>query len=129
MVDRRDTLKVLTVYDIRGMYANKAGVHRLSALITWLSPVTGDHIVEQPRLGACAYFPQLKVKLPWLLPDIGFQDHRELAFPFPLMPDTWFSHPEVYFPPWFPANTSGEMLDWGGIGPRPGIIDTLFPDL
>lgn len=44
IIDRGDTLELITVTDLEGMYVRYAGMHRLGALVYWRSVVAGGAI-------------------------------------------------------------------------------------
>lgn len=129
IVDRGDTLELLIVHDLNGVYVRKAGVHKMGAIIIWRNMVHGDEIPERVRIGGCGYFPKLKFALPFFLPDLGLEDLRDFFFPFPLMPIHWFRNPEGYFPKWIDVGPAGTVKPWDSEGPRPRILDEWFPNL
>jgi hypothetical protein len=127
--DRGDSLELVMIYDLRGVYARKAGVHVLGALVAWRSIVAGDDPPANPRMGACAYFPRLTFILPTFLPDLGLDDLRDFAYPQPVAPKSWFYYPHRYLPPWVTATSTEVFTRWRSQGPRPRILSELFPDL
>lgn len=129
VIDRGDTLEVITLSDLDGIYVRKAGIHRLTALAVWANAVEGLEEPEHPRIGACAYFPSIKFSLPWFLPDLGLADLRGFSFPPPILASELFSDPAWRFPAWLEARSSGQFKDWNSVGPRPEIIELRFPDL
>ena len=84
MVDRGDTPGLDHHHDVEGMYVRKAGVHRLGAVVFWRSRVEGDRDPARPRVGGCAYFPRIQIRLS-LLPDLGLDDLREFDLPQPVV--------------------------------------------
>jgi len=127
--DRGDSLELVMLYDLRGIYVRKAGIHALGALMVWRSLLAGDDLPENPRLGACAYFPKLTFSLPLLLPDLGLDDLRDFAYPQPVVPKKWFYYPNRYLPSWVNATAAEVFTPWRSRGPRPLILSELFPDL
>ena len=128
IVDRGDSLDVLAIYDLAGMYARKAGIHAIGAIVMWKNIVQHAKIPRNPRVGAIAYLPNLKLRLPFLLPDLGFDDRRDFGYPMPLMRAEFFRPPTNSFPNWVETTEAGAVYHWHGIGPRPDEIDERFPD-
>ncbi len=129
IVDRGDTLDIIALHDLQGMHVRKWGVHKLGALVMWVTLVEGNVIPKHPRLGACAYFPDIKFRLPSVLPDIGLSDLRDFSFPLPLMLESWYRQPSKDLPSWLRIQAGVRIRDWKSIGPRPRILDKRFPDL
>jgi hypothetical protein len=111
------------------MYARRAGIHAIGAIVMWKNILRGTELPAIPRIGAIAYLPNLELRLPFFLPDIGFDDHRDFGYPMPLMRTECFRDPAAHFPAWFETNEAGAVYHWSGIGPRPTVIDERFPDL
>jgi hypothetical protein len=128
VVDRGDSLELLAIYDLAGMYARRAGIHAIGAIVMWKNILQGTEFPANPRVGAIAYLPNLKLRLPFFLPDLGFDDHRDFGYPMPLMRAEFFRHPADHFPDWVESTEAGTIYHWHGIGPRPGVIDRRFPD-
>jgi hypothetical protein len=127
IIDRGDTLDLITATDIEGMYARRAGTHRLTALVFWRSVTHGDRDPARPRAGACAYFPHISISLPFFLPDLGLDDLREFDLPNPVVSMSWVrAHPST---PWVTVTPDAFMKPWEAIGPRPEEVDRRFPDL
>lgn len=127
VVDRGDSLQVFMVHDLEGIYVRKFGTHRLGALAMWRS--VGSQRLRKPRVGACAYFPRLKLSLPSFLPDLGLEDLREFGYPQPIMPRTWAMYPDQHLPAWLALTPTGAVAGWKSLGPRPAILESLLPDL
>jgi hypothetical protein len=127
IVDRGDTLDLTTVSEVEGLYARKAGTHRMTAMIIWRSHTRGDLDPQRPRLGACAYFPHIAIRLPAFLPDIGLADLRGFDLPNPIVSLAWGARHERL--DWIetPGGTSFEP--WEGAGPCPMEVERRFPDL
>ncbi len=127
IIDRGDTLELITVTDIEGMYARRAGTHRAAALIHWRSVTAGDRAPARPRAGACGYFPRICIRLPFFLPDLGLDDLREFDLPNPVISMDWArTHRST---PWVSVSPDAFFRPWEAIGPRPLEVDRRFPDL
>lgn len=127
IVDRGDTLELITVTEIEGMYARRGGTHRLSALIFWRSVISGDRDPDRPRAGAYAYFPHISLSLPFFLPDIGLDDLREFDLPNPVVSMDWVrAHPSK---PWVTVSPDAFFVPWEQMGPVPDEVELRFPDL
>lgn len=127
IVDRGDTLELLTIDAITGMYARKAGTHRLEAIVLWRSVTTGVRDPEHPRLGACAYLPRIQLALPLFMPDIGLQDLRDFDVPQPILPTAWVRAGRKV--DWLELPAGGFFRPWDAIGPRPEPLARRYPDL
>ncbi len=127
--DRGDSLELVMLYDLQGIYVRKAAHSKLGALAVWRSIPSSGRLTSEPRLGACAYFPRLTFSLPSFLPDLGLDDLRDFAYPQPVAPKVWFSFPERYLPTWLQSTPAGTFTRWKSLGPRPLIFSELFPDL
>lgn len=127
--DRGDSLELVTVHGLRGIYVRKAGVHRLGALMVWRSLPDMDDRSQHFRAGACAYFPKLTFALPLFLPDVGLDDLRDFEYPQPIVPRSWLLYPQRYLPRWLKPTASGVLAPSPSRGPRPRILERLFPDL
>ncbi len=129
IVDRGDTLEMVLVEGIEGGYVRKFGLHRMGGLACWRSRADGTALSEgRIRVGAAAYFPHIELRLPWFLPDLGLSDVREFHVPHPIWERRYVIDREG-LPEWLGLDPSGAMLDWSGEGPRPKILDEIFPDL
>jgi hypothetical protein len=127
IVDRGDTLELITVTDIQGMYARRAGTHRLGALVFWRSVTAGERDPARPRAGACAHFPRISIRLPFFLPDLGLDDLRDFDLPNPVISMDWVrTRPSK---PWVSVSPDAFFHPWEAIGPRPVEVDRRFPDL
>jgi hypothetical protein len=126
IVDRGDTLDLVTVSDIEGLHARKAGTHQLSAVIVWRSRVQGDRDPARPRIGACAYFPRIRIKLS-LLPDLGLDDLRDFDVPQPIVATEWAR--KTLQRDWIRVKQDAILSPWEAVGPRPAVIAERFPDL
>ena len=129
VVDRGDTLDLICIYDLEGMYVRKFGVHRMGAMVFWRSHVEGSRDPGRPRLGASAYFPHIHLNLPAFLPSIGLADLRDFDVPQPVLTMSWFVQQAKEQADWITAYPDGMVGPWDPVGPRPRVLDQRFPDL
>jgi hypothetical protein len=129
IVDRGDTLELQILEDLDGLSVRRWGTHRMRAIILWRSVTVGDRDPVNPRLGACAYFPHIVLKMPIFLPDLGLADLREFDLPDPIMPMDWFCRTAEHPPDWISVTPDGYVSPWVAVGPRPKILEDRFPDL
>ena len=129
VVDRGDTLMLLSIDHLEGSHVRKFGTHQLGAITEWRSYVEGDRDPVNPRIGACAYFPHIHLDMPFFLPDLGLDDLRDFDFPFPMMKATWFQSPPKDVPSWLGLEATGTITGWDSAGPRPTELNTRYPDL
>lgn len=127
IVDRGDRLDLLVFFDLDGLYVRKHGTHRLSGMAVWRSVVEGDEVPANPRLGAVAYFPNIDIDLPWFLPDVGLEDLRDFAYPAPLLGRDVVAA-RAQLPAWLGLDDTGQLEGWNTVGPRPKVLDEIFPD-
>jgi hypothetical protein len=128
VVDQGDTLDLQIVNDIEGWAVRRAGLHELRGLAVWRSVTQGDRDPVHPRVGACAYFPHLRMKLPFL-PGIGLSDLRDFDVPEPVLPREWFTRDRSRKPEWLDARKNLEIRSWDQVGPRPEILKAIFPEV
>lgn len=123
-------VEVLYVDDVRGQYVSKWGKHRVGAIVLWRSIVApGDHLPARGWLGARVYFPDIKLKLPVFLPDVGFHDLRYSEYPQPII-EAEFARSELWkYSDWLPVTDDGFFLDWTQEGEIPRQIQEALPDL
>ncbi|MDP6529933.1 MAG: hypothetical protein QF819_07320 [Gemmatimonadota bacterium] len=121
---------VSVVEDIRGQYVRKFGLHTASAMVIWSSVANGiDPPPEGRRLiGSAMYFPELKVKLPWFLPDIGFGDLRRFDFPDPLLTRAAVNDLRERAYDWLEFTGPMRFANWDGEGDIPAAIISRYPD-
>jgi hypothetical protein len=129
IVDRGDTLDLTIIRDIRGSYVSKGGIHRVDALVFWRGRMPSDGWREgSARVGAVAYFPEIHFSLPWFLPDFGLDDLRDFDLPQPLWLRTY--HQKMRIPEWLDVSDPDRTIkEWKAEGPRPAVLDRMFPDL
>lgn len=125
IVDRGDSLEVITVEAMEGCFVRKAGLHRIGGFAFWRSLRQGEGAA---RVGAMAYLPAIHLRLPFFLPDIGFEDLREFDLPQPLW-EQRFVLQTAKWPEWISMRTTGAIERWSREGPVPEILNLLFPDL
>lgn len=111
--------------EIRGLYLRKWGTHGPRAVMFWTTPEAAhlDSLPSEPRLGVRMYVPELRLDLPFL-PDVGFDDLREIDLPQPLMRLGGTPLPAL---DWLAVRRSG-FEGWTGFGPVPADLRARFPD-
>jgi hypothetical protein len=129
IVDRGDSLDLISLYDMEGLFVRKAGTHHMGAMVFWRSHLRNGQPSSRPRAGACAYFPHIAIRLPAFLPDLGLDDLRDFDLPQAILPMRWFREKIVREPDWIAADADGMLSPWHPIGPRPEILESRFPDL
>lgn len=129
IVDRGDTLDLVVLKQLEGSYVRKAGVHAMGGLAFWRGRFPKERWdQERVRVGAVAYFPGIKFELPFFLPDLGLDDLRGFDLPQPF----WLGSDvrgEGRLPDWLSVSYDGTLDHWRGEGPRPAILEWIFPDL
>jgi hypothetical protein len=113
--------------DMEGFLLRKFGTHRPSALMFWVTPGVDSTctLPQEPLVGVRLYVPRLHLKLP-LLPDLGFDDLREIDLPQPIL-RLEYLHAETH-PDWLATKPNG-FAGWSGHGPVPASLRDRFPDL
>lgn len=122
------SLAVLILDEIEGFHIKRWGTHRCTALIFWrneLAPQAWPPDI--PRLGAAAYFPELKLDLPGFLPDIGIQDLQCFSATQPLISAEACRSGAL--PEWISITRDGIFTEWKNEGPIPQVVSEWFPDL
>jgi len=137
------------VHDIQGGWLRRSGTHRPMAFMYWVTPLSpvgaemvkvssdaggtnGRHTVpavdvpETPLVGVRVYIPGLRLRLPAFLPDINFDDLRELEPPMPILEMEYLK--EKNQPSWLGSSDHDGFKDWKGYGPLPAAIRSRFPD-
>jgi hypothetical protein len=114
---------------MRGLWVHKAGVHRPEAFVFWVTPrdVRRRAPPDSPLVGARIYVPELRLRLPFILPDIGFEDLREVDLPQPILEVDYLR--QGRYPSWLEAAVPRGFKDWEGVGPLPPALRQRFPDL
>jgi hypothetical protein len=102
-------------------------VHRPQALVFWVTPgadsLTALPVV--PLVGVRLYVPNLVLSLP-LLPDVGFEDLRELDLPQPILAlETLRGRRH---PAWLRVSHETGLAGWSSHGPIPAAVRWRFPD-
>ncbi len=120
--------EAFVVERMRGLWVHKAGLHRPEAFVFWVTPRDPRRSVipPVPLVGARIYVPNLQLRLPFILPDISFEDLREVDLPQPILSLEFLRSGRV--PSWLhPAHLRG-FDGWEGVGPLPQAIRERFPD-
>jgi hypothetical protein len=121
--------EAFVVDKMRGLWVHKAGLHRPEAFVFWVTPRDPRRttLPERALVGARIYVPRLRLVLPSFLPDIGFEDLREVDLPQPILSLEYLR--AGLAPQWLrPAHRRG-FDGWEGVGPLPPAIRVRFPDL
>jgi len=129
VIDRGDTLDVVRLEGLEGLWVRRWGLHRLAAVAVWRSAVRGERDPANPRVGACAYFPSLDLHLPIFLPNVGLDDLRFFDYPAPVFDFGWLSAEEKDPPDWITISLNGSVSPWEPVGPRPEVLEAAYPDL
>jgi hypothetical protein len=114
--------------NMQGMWVHRAGLHRPQAFVFWVTPRAAlrNGLPEKPLVGARIYVPRLELRLPSILPDIGFEDLREVDLPQPILALDYISGGQ--HPRWLqPAEMRG-FKNWDGVGALPPELRRRFPD-
>jgi hypothetical protein len=78
-----------------------------------------------PRVGVRIYVPHLELELP-LLPDIDFDDLREIELPQPILGMPYLRRQMQ--PKWLTTDESLCFQEWGGYGEVPAALRQRFPN-
>lgn len=144
------------VYDIEGGWIRKFGTHRPTAYMFWVTPLwtfsssPGENhnapgagwfeaaavhtaiarmpgeITETPQVGVRIYVPRLRLRLPSLLPDIPFDDLREVELPMPILEIDYLRGGR--WPSWLGTGDNLTFGHWRGYGDVPAAVRERFPD-
>lgn len=114
---------------MRGLWVHKAGLHRPEAFVFWVAPRDPGWKVPpaHPLVGARIYVPRLELRLPSILPDIGFEDLREVDLPQPILTVAYLQ--SRLYPDWLEAAALRGFKHWGGVGALPPMLRRRYPDL
>lgn len=123
-------IRVVALENLAGQYVRKLGFHRPAALVLWKTR-TGD--LQAPGqdaryLGTAVYFPHLKLKMPWFLPDVGFDDLRRFDFPEPILTMDAVNDIRHRKLEWIRLNDDLRFGSWEGQGTVPDFVSSRFPD-
>ncbi len=122
------SIMVLVLEDLDGFYIRKKGTHKCGAIILWRSVIEDETWPPaSPRLGAAAYFPALKLELPWFLPDVNLADLRTFTAFQPIF--SLASCQQQDFPDWVNISPEGIFENWESEGGMPNVLHDWFPDL
>jgi hypothetical protein len=123
-------VEIIFINNIEGMYIRKWGFHRSGGVAIWKSLSRG--LEPPPRdqryLGAAAYFPALKLELPWFLPDIGLHDLRNFDYPEPLLTLDAVEELQGRKLDWVHIQRNLRFSNWEGQGTVPDLVAERFPD-
>lgn len=128
---RGHPVRVFTMEGLEGQYIRKFGFHEPEAVVLWKSPPGGE--LDPPGtdarfLGAAVYIPHLKLKLPWFLPDIGFNDLKKFEFPEPVLTMDATRMLQERDLDWLHIRKNLRLADWEGDGAVPAFVEERFPD-
>ena len=117
--------EAVVMHEMRGVALRKWGTHEPTAVMFWTSHGAAplDTLPEPPRVGVRIYVPNLRLELPFL-PDVGFDDLREIDLPQPIIRLTSLHTRQ---PEWLTAQAAG-FAGWAGFGPVPDLLRERFPD-
>lgn len=119
---------VLVLEDLEGFFIRKKGTHECGAIVLWRSVLEEDTWPPaEPCLGAAAYFPELKLDLPWFLPDVILDDLRRFSAFQPIF--SLATCQSQAFPEWVGISPDGVLDDWDAEGDMPEVLRDWFPDL
>lgn len=115
--------------DIEGGWLRKWGTHAPRALVFWATPphLSAAAPPPAPLVGVRIYVPRLRLALPSLLPDIGFDDLREIDLPQPILGLEALRRNAL--PEWLSVTPAPGLAGWVGHGPLPEELRRRFPDL
>ncbi len=129
VADRGDTLDLLIIDQIQGLYVRRAGVHRIQTILSWRNRVTGDRIPDNPRIGAYVYLPAIRIELPLFLPSLGLHDLRIFSLPQPIIRIDEFGQWVEQDAEWISLMPGFGFTPWEPYGPIPDVINERYPDL
>ncbi len=129
VVDRGDTLDLLIIDQIQGLYVQRAGVHRMQAILSWRNRVKGDRVPDNPRIGAYVYLPAIRIELPLFLPSLGLHDLRIFSLPQPIIRIDGFGQWVGQDAEWINLLPGFGFTPWEPYGPIPDVINERYPDL
>jgi len=120
--------RVFLVYDIRGSWIRKAGLHRPTGFAFWTTSLSQDgRPLPGHAVGSALYIPALKLRLPLFLPDFDLNDLRLLGLPLPFVEARRFQNGEL--PAWLvSAGRKGAAVTWDGAGAIPATVTARFPN-
>ncbi len=123
-------VEIVFINSIDGMFIRKWGFHQSGGVAIWKSLSQG--LDPPPRgqryLGAAAYFPKLKLELPWFLPDIGLHDLRKFDYPEPLLTLDAVHGLQERGLDWLQIQGNLRFSNWEGQGTIPDLVVERFPD-
>jgi len=122
---------VVAMEDLEGQYIRKFGFHEPKAVVLWKSAPGGELDPPPPGsrfLGCAVYIPHLKLKLPWFLPDIGFEDLKKFEFPEPVLTMEATRALQERDLDWLHIRKNMRLADWEGDGQVPAFVEERYPD-
>ncbi|GJM44164.1 MAG: hypothetical protein DHS20C21_10060 [Gemmatimonadota bacterium] len=124
-------IRMATMENVTGQFVRKWGLHRPSAIVLWRT--TTSELEPPPAngrlLGSAVYFPKLQLKLPWFLPDLGFEDLRRFDFPQPLLSLTAVLEIRDRDLDWLRVEKNLRFAaEWEGDGDVPEFVNERYPD-
>jgi len=138
------------VRDVEGGWLRKSGTHRPAAYMFWVTPqqTAAAHSVARtaedtsgtngpvdspavdlpatPLIGVRVYIKGLRLRLPLFIPDINFDDLREIVPPMPILDMEYLNQKKQ--PSWLGSTSHLGFRDWKGTGPVPPLVRERFPD-
>lgn len=120
--------EVFLVHDIEGGWLRKWGTHHPTAFMFWVSPQLppAETLPEEPLVGVRIYIPNLRLRLPLFLPDINFDDLRQIELPQPIVTMSYLQSGRT--PDWLGIGSQYLFREWSGYGPVPPVLRQRFPD-
>jgi hypothetical protein len=121
--------EVYLLDNMRGLWVHRGGIHRPQAFVFWVTPrhTIGTRLPERPLVGARIYVPHLKLRLPSILPDISFEDLREVDLPQAILSLDYIK--SGAHPTWLKPAAMRGFTKWEGLGPLPPGLRKRFPNL
>lgn len=121
--------ETFVVYDIQGGWLRKWGTHHPEAFMFWVTPQRprAETMPDAPLVGVRIYIPKLRLRLPLFLPDINFDDLRQIELPQPMLALSYLQNGAP--PAWLGIGKQYLFSTWSGHGPVPPELRQRFPDL
>jgi hypothetical protein len=126
--DQSTPYETYIVHDIQGGWLRKGGTHRPTAFMFWVGSQTPERceLPQNPLLGVRIYVPRLRIKLPFILPDINLDDLREVELPQAMLEMSYLQGRS--YPAWLETDSEFGFTEWKGYGEVPAAIRERFPD-
>ena len=118
---------VYIVDHLKGAWLRRYGTHHPVAYMYWASlmEATLAKPPESPMVGVRVYIPHLRLRLPSLLPDIDFDDLRNVELPQPILDMNYLRNDQ--YPSWLDVNQDA-IINWSDVGPVPAELRERFPN-